>query len=263
MHDDDNSAGSRQKSVNALSSLVHRMPQLKDCFPYSRAALKGWAKKIKPKPATPLTKQLVLALVGTLDKMNERAAGVCLAVSWAGYLRAAKALGLRKDEIALPGDSRLGDISGDAIGVLIQEAKTGPCQFVAIKEGAARHLVESFVKDFSPGPDSEKVFGISYNRYLSVLKKASVRLGIGHLNVTTHSARIGGALYDYLQGNSFGTIALSGRWASPTSVQRYVTNGRALLMTLKFTPAQEKSIADAVNHAEVLIMAAARAAQME
>ncbi len=262
MHDDDCSPGSCQSAVNTLAALVHTMPHLRPRLPWSRTALKGWGKKLSPRSALPLTKRLVLALVGTLDLMHKRGAAVCLALSWAGYLRAAEALGLRRSDVALSGDPRLGDVSGVAVGVLIKEAKTGPSQFVAIRDPAARHLLESFIQSTAPGWGSAKLFGLTYSKYLDVLKKAVANLGLKHFNITTLSARIGGALYDYLQGHSFGTIAITGRWASAQSVQRYLTNGRALLMTLKFSADQERRIARAVNLAEVLIMASARSVNM-
>jgi len=180
-----------------------------------------------------------MAFMGVMHRHGQDDAAVCLALSWAGYLRASEALALNALDVALPGDPRLGDVIGEVAGILIRESKTGLQQFVVIRDVAVRHLLLHHITSNRLGPHAN-LFKLSYKSYLRIIKSTATFLDIQAWNFATHSARIGGALFDYLQGTYIDTIDITGRWASSSSVQRYLTNGRVQLMSLSFTKKQQQ-----------------------
>ncbi|KAI0561777.1 hypothetical protein FGB62_72g014 [Gracilaria domingensis] len=71
----------------------------------------------EPTPATPMTKEMALALIYRMIEIGQTAA--VLTFAWGGYLRASEALRLLYEDVAYPGDHRLSAYGADATGVAI------------------------------------------------------------------------------------------------------------------------------------------------
>jgi hypothetical protein len=247
---DEQSCG-RQRLVCLLSGLAIVQPALSGHLPMARRALAGWGREAPPQAAVPLTTLLMWAVAGDLVERGRWHAAGCLILQHGAYLRASEALAVRSDFVALPGDARLADHPDRPWGIDIRDAKTGRQQTVVLVKPDVRQVLQlllahssSPAADTTGGtvqPSSQTIFrDLDYHTYNRAVKESATRLGIPH--VTTHSARIGGAVVDFLGGVPTATIALTGRWASHASLSRYLTNGRAWLLRLRFTREQTSKL---------------------
>lgn len=75
------------------------------------------------------------------------------------------------------------------------------------------------------------VFPISYSDYLSTVKETAAFFQLS-ARITTHSARIGGSIHDFISGVSAETFASIESWSSLSSLQHYLQNGRSWVMTI-------------------------------
>ena len=88
---------------------------------------------------------------------------------------------------------------------------------------------------------SGALFSLQYNQYLNQLKSAASYLGLP-ASLTTHSARIGGALHRFANGIDANTVALHGRWECGKSLKLYIKNDRSFLQRNKLTPSAQANV---------------------
>ena len=130
-------------------------------------------------------------------------------------MRAKETLAIQASDIVKPGNQALSCVKETyVLGIYIPTFKTGNKQFTLVRNKFAASLSH---KKLSKRPNG-KMFSVSYGTYLSQVKKAAEFFGIDS-QLTPHSARIGGALHDYLSGVDAATIAIHGRWASTKSLE--------------------------------------------
>lgn len=72
---------------------------------------------------------------------------------------------------------------------------------------------------------------MSYWDYLSTVKETAAYVQLSDW-ITTHSARIGGAIHDFFSAVSAETIESIGRWSNVYCLQHYLRNGRSWIMTM-------------------------------
>jgi len=199
LYAEDPRPGRRQQIVNTISGLTNRAPGLSPLFPGTRAALKGWA---------PISHRLLLAMTGRQIQAGNRALAVLFCVAWAGLMRASEVIGIRRWQIALPGDYRL------------ERTPKGTCGIL-----------------FMP---QERLFPVSYSYLLKQVRGTVEDLGVGgDLHFTTHSFRHGGAVDAFMRGEDAETISVAGRWASSRTLKHYLKNGRSQLMRVTFSASGE------------------------
>lgn len=80
---------------------------MRDRFPISRKALKGWWRRLTPKQAAPLTRKLMLAFVAIMVEAQFDNLLAAVAVAWGALLWGNEVLVLRRQDVALAGDPRL------------------------------------------------------------------------------------------------------------------------------------------------------------
>lgn len=234
-------AGERNKMGCLVAGICVLRPHLKGNIPISNRSLAGWQRLTPPESAIPLTKGFLKAFVVELIQREQKQCAMALALAWAGYLRANEVLSLNWGDVAFPGDPRLSSACINTAGINIRDAKTGRNQFVPIVDEG----VIAMLSLFSHGKyhrKEEKLFSLSYRKYLDTIKNVSTNLGITDKPLTTHSTRIGGALHSYASNKDDKDIAITGRWQSINSLRRYLTNGRGWLMNLSFTSSSSSRI---------------------
>lgn len=228
----DNSAKNRQQVVYLLSVLQLCRPSLRSKLGFSRKALSGWCKIKPPVSAIPLTSKFMLAFAQFFVSQNCAIGDVAPCVQWGCYMRASEVLALCISDIILADDVRATHAGDNVVGINIENSKTGPMQFRPLRDKAIIAFLRSYIKD-SPPTSNAKLFDIQYNTYNDLFKRAANYFGLDTTRSTTHLAPIGGALADYLAGQSAKTIALTGRWKSFSFLQNYLTNGRAAVTSMK------------------------------
>eukprot|EP00178_Gracilaria_changii_P016391 TRINITY_DN466_c0_g1_i1.p1 TRINITY_DN466_c0_g1~~TRINITY_DN466_c0_g1_i1.p1 ORF type:complete len:419 (-),score=36.56 TRINITY_DN466_c0_g1_i1:32-1288(-) len=230
----DSRPGQRQEMSNLICMILIMHPCLRSELGMSRRCLSGW-KHLKPSTsASPLTRQMCFAFAWKLLLTRDIQAAAVLLLSFAACLRVSEALKLCWKDIAFPGDIRLSAFGKGIAGVNIADAKTsrktGRLQFVALK----CHEVIVFLQVLKTSfPHQTRISGkLSYPTYLKAIKTIAKTYSFKHSKITTHSARIGKALEDYVRGTPVQQIAIDGRWKSLNSLRYYLDNGKAWLLNM-------------------------------
>ena len=227
----DTSQGNRQRMCNLISFLSLECPHARKDFGLSRRSISGWNKLKPPQSALPLTKPIMLAFARYFQQKGSLSAAVALVLQWSTYMQGSEVLNLKKTDVALPGDPHLHH-STDFGGVNIEQSKTGPVQFTTIRDCAVLDILNAFLCR-EANHSRSKLFNLTYGTYNSLFKDAAIYFGFDQTRFSSHSGRIGGATTDYCRGVSAKTIALTGRWKSFTSLERYLQNGRSWLLRIQ------------------------------
>jgi len=109
----------------AFCGLIYFMPKYRSHLHLSFRALRGWNKLRPPTVRPPATRGVALGTAAELWHRGHREASVMVLLAFEGFLRNAEVVALRFNDIALPGDMRLGVAPEGTAGVRIRRAKTG------------------------------------------------------------------------------------------------------------------------------------------
>jgi len=167
-------------------------------------------------------------MTGRQIQAGNRALAVLFCVAWAGLMRASEVIGIRRWQIALPGDYRLERTPKGTCGILVETTKTGPNQLVLLNDALCIQALVAYLNgsDFMP---QERLFPVSYSYLLKQVRGTVEDLGVGgDLHFTTHSFRHGGAVDAFMRGEDAETISVAGRWASSRTLKHYLKNGRGM-----------------------------------
>lgn len=234
MYDEDPRRGRRQRCVDTKCALVFICPHLKGTFGEVERALRGWDRLVESRPAFPATEGYTYALAHLLMSAGEMEAGLLALLSFDCYLRAHEALSLSISDIVWAGDPRLGRAFAGRAGVRVGQGKTGPNQFVVLRNELVETLLRAHIARRQQA-GCTSLFDCTYHHYLASVHWAAARLGFPPLS--PHSFRRGGATQDRLDGASMAFIQERGRWASAKTCKKYVDTARGLLATDVVAPA--------------------------
>lgn len=255
------SGNGKQGGKNTVYGCLLFLPRLRGRLHYSLASLRGWERLAPSSPHQPMSYTvLVLVSVGMSARgWFSSAVGAILAFEC--YLRVSELVGLRRSDVALPDDRRLG-VAGrpDSIALRLRKTKRGVNQWVTVRSPLARALLlELMLAD----PEEDRLFPFSAGTFRRRLH--AVCAGLGLAGYVPHSLRHGGATHDHLSGLPLEDIMLRGRWASVKSARHYVQQGRALLLARDLDPDLARlsdrlrvDLYDWVMHFSVVVPSAAR-----
>lgn len=227
------SEGGRCRSYgeSALAGIQMLLPELRRRLPVSARALRGWRRLAPPVAHPPITRDLA-ALVGTAMALRGKwQQGVAVLLAFDGYLRVGELLSLRREDVALRGDPRVGSAGLLLRGPILRLAvtKRGKNQSVCLRDRGTAALLRRLCGDRRPG---QTLFSFSASSFRRLLKSTCRALGLSDAYVP-HSLRHGGATHDYVRGMSLEEILHHGRWSSVASARHYVQEGRAALLALR------------------------------
>ena len=222
---------------HALHALVFYRPELKHGgLHQARACLKGWERVKKSLSHPPLTWELTVLIACTMSHAGFHAPAVAMLVGFDCYLRVSELTGLRRKDIVMPHDARMGR-AHSKMAVCLPETKTGPNQSVDVQRSDVATLLCSWVKSLpsSVGP-TDRIFDFSPQWLGRLIRNSCIELGLGHIPYVPHSLRHGGATTDYLTTGSVKYVHHRGRWKSIESLRTYVQTARALLAAQDVPP---------------------------
>lgn len=215
-------------AANTYYGLVKYMPRLTDKLPTALLSIKGWLRLRPAVSYPPLTWDLTVLIACHMAKFGNLRCAIGTLLAFDCFLRVGELVNLRKCDVALTGDVRLGtEYHGTALR--LRQTKTGPNQWVQMHDPHVTALLAAVVKS-TPGGDQARLFPVSADRYRRLFKQTCAALGLSSTYVP-HSLRHGGATRWHLLGHSIEDILMRGRWASTKSARRYVQAGRAMLLT--------------------------------
>ena len=251
----DERACARQEMSNLLCMILIIFPEYRQRVGRTTRALKGW-KQLKPsRSATPFTREMVFAFACLFLRSNKTEAAAVLLLSFGAYLRISEAINLEWTHIALPGDSRLSGFPAGTAGANIKDAKTskqtGRLQFVTIDDPP----VVRFLQMYRAANSAALKFAphANYATYSAALKEATNHFGLSNISIRPHSARIGKALEDYVQGKSVEQIAINGRWSALNSLRYYLNNGNAWVLDMHLSPESQSCLTAYANQLLTLL----------
>jgi hypothetical protein len=224
------SGAGKIKAQQTIYGVVMMFPSLRTSLPLSMLALKGWT-KLAPSMSYPhLTLPLTALISTSLATKGHWRLGAAVYLSFHGLLRISECLQLQPEDIALPGDVRMG-LQSTYASVRLRKAKTGTNQFVTLTDPACLQLLEKLKYETK---ESTPLFPYSADKYRKLFKNTISSYGLSDKYVP-HSLRHGGATYLHLSGVSIEDVLVKGRWASSKSARKYLQAGRALLLSQKIS----------------------------
>jgi integrase len=174
-----------------------------------------------------LTWDLTVAISVQLCRHGLRRHAIATLLGFECLFRIGDLVGLIREDVADAEDVRMNSGFKD-MGLRIRKAKTGPNQFVTVRDAAIRVLVRELVATTAAG---EPLFNFDARNYRGWFKHVCGELGLSSRYVP-HSLRHGGATALHVAGWSLEDIMMRGRWESVKSARRYIQAGRALLLSL-------------------------------
>ena len=145
------------------------------------------------------------------------------------YLRVGELTRLRRCDIVMPNDSRMGRAHTE-MAVCLPTTKTGPNQSVSLQNPHIAEILCHWVRSRSLPPDStELIFGFKPPALRRSMSRICAMHGLSDTPYVPHSLRHGGATCDFLRTKSIEFVQFRGRWKSMESARRYVQTARALL----------------------------------
>lgn len=214
---------------HALHAVVYHRPDLKQHMYVSRQCLKGWEKVKKSVSHPPLTWELTVVIACTLARSGYHAHAVAVLVGFDCYLRVGELTRLRRCDIVMPNDSRMGRAHTE-MAVCLPTTKTGPNQSVSLQNPHVADILCRWVRSRHLPPNStEPIFAFKPPALRRSMHRVCEVLGLSDTPYVPHSLRHGGATNDFLRTKSIEFVQFRGRWKSMESARRYVQTARALL----------------------------------
>lgn len=222
-------------STHAMSGLTFLDPHLRGRLASSAAALGGFRQTRPVTSWMPLTLELVNIISLCMSLMGRRSESVAILLAFDSYLRISEYLHLRRRDIALQSDGRLGS-AYTGMAIRLANTKTGPDQWVTVVSPTVCSLMQTYLAEHRFDP-RDLVFPFTGSALRTLLRDVASRLDLPHITrISPHSLRHGGATCDFLRGRDINYIQHRGRWQSTKSVWRYIQQGACMLLTEECTP---------------------------
>ena len=212
---------------HALHAATFHRLDLKTRLFTARQCLKGWASVKQTNSHAPLTWELTLVIACTIARSGHHAAAVAMLVGFDCYLRVGELLRLRRRDIVMPNDARMGS-ADRSMAVCLGQTKTGRNQDVPLQNPDIMAVLCLWMRSLPPSHGNPLVFDLSAAKLRRLMHEACISLGVrGHY--VPHSLRHGGATFDFLRTRDIDHVQFRGRWKSMETARNYVQTARALL----------------------------------
>ena len=215
---------------HALHAVVYHRQDLKlGGLLISRQCLRGWKNKHQVKSHPPLTWELTVVIACTLARSGYHAPAVAMLLGFDCYLRVSEITGLRRCDIVMSNDARMGR-AHTGMAVCLPRSKTGLNQSVSVQNPDVATLLSHWIKSLPRTIGTTgRIFDFSPAWLGRLMRNACVSLGVGHIPYVPHSLRHGGATADFLRLGNVEHVHFRGRWKSIESLRTYIQQARALL----------------------------------
>ena len=210
-------------------------------FPEAWRLLATWAKHEMPYRVPPLPPIVLLALADMARCQGLVGLAAILLMGFHGCLRTGEMLGIRRDHILVDnyglGTLLLPDTKGGK--------RKGINEMVTITEGRIGRLLAYASSQLLPG---DLLFQGSPVQFRQWFASSLAALGIGDMGFQPYSIRRGGATHLLQSGMTMDAILIRGRWEHARTARIYLTEGRAEIIRMSFTPWQQHVLATKSNN---------------
>ena len=216
-------------SSHALHAVIFHRPDLRLQLHQARGCIKGWEKVKRTQSHPPFTWEIALVISATLARNGYFGPAIGMLLSFDCYLRVSELTHLRRKDIVMPSDARMGR-ADTGMAVILKHTKTGKNQSVTVQRPEVAQLLCHWVRQLPRSAGSRGlVFNFSPRWFGLLIRNACVEHGLGHIPYVPHSLRHGGATTDFLLGRPVEYIHFRGRWKVIESLRTYIQTARALL----------------------------------
>lgn len=216
----------KQAGKNTVCGVALYLPGLSRRLHYSSRALRGWDRLVPSVPHAPMSRTVLRVVAVSMARLGWFSTAVGTLLAFECYLRVSELTNLRRSDVSLPQDPRLGlDTPSSLVALRIRKTKRGSNLWVTVRSPLVRLLLLELLSGLG---EEDRVFNFSSNTFRRRLHRSCSVLGLH--GYVPHSLRHGGATHDYLSGVPIEDVMVRGRWASVKSARHYVQQGRALLL---------------------------------
>lgn len=215
-------------AAHTVGGLVHHLPHLRSKLFESHLRLRGWTRHRTTSSHPPLTWELTVVFAALMSAWGHHSESLGLLLSFDCYLRVGELTSLRKCDIIMRDDARLGR-SHTKMALWLPKTKTGLNQWVTVNSDTVATLLETHIRTLPVSTElTDRVFPFSPSVLRKLIRRCSDFCGLAAPYVP-HSLRHGGATRDFLCGVRIEDIMFRGRWKAMESAKRYIQTGRGLL----------------------------------
>ena len=182
-----------------------------------------WSQKRPPIQAAALPPSAVFALAGLAVSFGHWDLGLVFLLCYCGLLRVSEALNLRRCHLVF---------GIHQVTVILGITKRGMEQKVVIVNRFLVMLLIAHCHSNKIG-ENDRVFVISYSSVLNWLHLFCKILGLGDINVTTHSFRRSGASELSRRNAQWSYILQFGRWLCDRAAREYIRRGEVSILRVR------------------------------
>jgi integrase len=216
-------------AAHAVHAVAYHRPELKGRLPVAYQCLRAWERHRQQTSHPPLTWELTVLIAVTLARSGFLAPAVAMLVAFDCYLRVGELTRLRRCDIIMPRDPRMGRVHS-GMAVCLPRTKTGLNQSVTLQDPSVAELLAHWVhRRGLRSASTERIFDFSPSYLRLLMHNACQALGLGSTPYVPHSLRHGGATHDFLRTHSIEHVQFRGRWKSMESSRRYIQAAKAVL----------------------------------
>jgi integrase len=216
-------------AAHAVHAVAYHRPDLKGKLCVAHQCLRAWERNRQSTSYPPLTWELTVLIAVTLARSGYLAPAVSMLVAFDCYLRVGELTRLRRCDIIMPNDPRMGR-AHVGMAVCLPRTKTGLNQSVALQNPVVAEILAQWVRRLGfRSASTELIFAFSPSHLRRLMQNACHSLGLGSTPYVPHSLRHGGATHDFLRTGSIEHVQFRGRWKSMESSRRYIQTARATL----------------------------------
>lgn len=216
----------KSRALYAVYGLIMQQPRLRKRLIMATRALSGWDVLHPAVHSQPLSWSLTCMLAAVMLKQGWWGAAAATIVGFDCYCRPGELLRIRRSQVLLPGDLRVGSHSLGA-ALSLKYTKTGPYQWVHVRRKVVGDLLR-LVVSVSRYRGWRTLFGLSKQAYSSRFKRACELSGLQ--GFTPRCLRAGGSTTDCLDGHHINDIVYRGRWRRQDTAKSYIQTGRGVLL---------------------------------
>lgn len=226
LYDDNGGTGAGKQLVrNILNGIQMYMPRAKGKLQIAARMVNRWSVQHLPESYPPLTWELAVVIGLQLVRNGFKSHGLAVILMFDCLLRIGEMSNLKREDVAFPGDTRMG-AEYKKVTLSLRQTKTGRFQSVEVRDKHVIRLLSDHVRTLKPRallfPGGATVFRRRF-------KAVCAELGLSSTYVP-HSLRHGGATRLYVLGVNVEDILIRGRWKSHKSARTYIQSSKAMLM---------------------------------
>ena len=227
----------RSMACDALSGLQFFVPEMKGKLVGAWRLCKAWQRQELPARATPLSRDMVLAMAMRRIKRNQWRTAAAYLIGFDVFLRTGEILAVRKQDVVL--DSTSGNTAVVHLGYTKSGKRRGEPESVVLRNAQSVLTLAHALEDLLPG---ENLVGMTPGAFRAGFAADIRALGLRDTEYKPYSLRRGGATHRFKAGDAMAAVAEAGRWAHLSTCRIYVNDAVAELTQITLPKAISRRI---------------------